>query len=48
MSGLTNLLDNKEFTSKALHDEMMFNCVNMENNYQLAMPPFTKTEGIIE
>lgn len=40
ISGLSNLLDKNEFSSKAFHDEMMFNSCNLENNYQLAMPPF--------
>lgn len=45
--GLSNLLEQKEFTSKAFHDEMMINCGNMENNYQLAMPPFANVSVIL-
>jgi len=38
--GLTDFFNEAEFSTNALHKDMMINSGNMENNYKLAMPPF--------
>lgn len=39
--GFNNYMKPNGTTMSALHEEMMVNqCSNMDNNYQLAMPPF--------
>lgn len=39
--GLDTCLKRNDTTSNALSEDMMLNqCTNIENNYQLAMPPF--------
>lgn len=39
--GFNNFMKPNGTTSTALNDDMMLNqCSNMDNNYQLAMPPF--------
>lgn len=36
----SNILRNNQFSTNAMYDEMMVASGNMENNYQLAMPPY--------
>lgn len=39
--GLDNCLKRNDTTMQALNEDMAINqCSNIENNYQLAMPPF--------
>lgn len=38
--GFNSFMKPKTTTPDALHDEMMEQCANIDNNYQLAMPPF--------
>lgn len=41
LCGINNYLKRNDTSMNALHDDMMFNqCANIENNYQLAIPPF--------
>lgn len=36
----SKILGDNQFSTGAFHDEIMVNSGNMENNFQLAMPPF--------
>lgn len=38
--GLNSVMKRNDFSLNAMQEEMQINSGNIENNYQLAMPPF--------
>lgn len=38
--GLDSVMKRNDFSLNAMQEELQFNSGNIENNYQLAMPPY--------